>query len=267
LVAPRLSIPLEKVTWQVLVPRGYRVADYTGNVRLAASRDAGDFALPEYRRVVAELRGAETGGAAALLQSAAAFLGHGQVRRAGEALLRATETGNLDAASNEDARVQLRTLRTRQTLAGVNTRRQRLTLERDTQTSEHAEAGHATTANPLLQGKADVDGRDLEPMLAGNSVDENTALRVIAGRIVDQQLSTEPATAAIDVKLPERGRVLTFTRQLQLNGSAPLQLELTLAAEAAPAAWPAALALSTVALLALAIRPLRSIAVTSGGAV
>jgi hypothetical protein len=61
----------------------------------------------------------------------------------------------------------------------------------------------------------------------GNTVEENTALRGIATRLVDQQLATEPAPGAIDVTLPERGRVLTFTRSLQVDGGAPLQLSLT----------------------------------------
>jgi hypothetical protein len=60
----------------------------------------------------------------------------------------------------------------------------------------------------------------------GNTAEENTALRGIATRIVEQQLEAEPAPSAIDVTLPERGRVLTFTRSLQVDGSVPLELSL-----------------------------------------
>jgi hypothetical protein len=51
-------------------------------------------------------------------------------------------------------------------------------------------------------------------------------LRSIANRLVDQQLGAEPAPGAIDVTLPERGRVLTFTRSVQVDGTAPLELRL-----------------------------------------
>jgi len=61
----------------------------------------------------------------------------------------------------------------------------------------------------------------------GNTVEENAALHGIAARLVDQQLAAEPAPGAIDVTLPERGRVVTFTRSLQVNGGAPLELWLS----------------------------------------
>jgi hypothetical protein len=70
------------------------------------------------------------------------------------------------------------------------------------------------------------DPQQVDQLLMGNTVEENTALRGIATRLVDQQLATEPAPGAIDVTLPERGRVLTFTRSLQVDGGAPLQLSL-----------------------------------------
>ena len=62
----------------------------------------------------------------------------------------------------------------------------------------------------------------------GNTAEENTALRGIAARIVDQQLSAEPPPGALDVTLSERGRVFTFTRSLQVDGGAPLELTLAI---------------------------------------
>jgi len=62
--------------------------------------------------------------------------------------------------------------------------------------------------------------------LMGNTAEENSALRGIAGRLVDQQLAAEPAPEALDVTLPERGQVLRFMRSLQVNGDTPLELNL-----------------------------------------
>jgi hypothetical protein len=84
-------------------------------------------------------------------------------------------------------------------------------------------------------------------MLMGNTVEENAALRGIAARIVAQQLDAEPAPGAIDLALPERGRVVTFTRSLQVDGGAPLELQLDLARLDRTSAW-----FSAAALLALA---------------
>src|SRR5690606_38948533 len=84
----------------------------------------------------------------------------------------------------------------------------------------------AVTLNPFLQGRMDYDPRQEDQLLMGNTAEENSALRGIAKRIVDQQLGTEPAPGAIDVTLPEKGRVVTFTRSLQVDGGAPLELRL-----------------------------------------
>lgn len=43
---------------------------------------------------------------------------------------------------------------------------------------------------------------------------------------MEQQLGAEPAPGAIDVTLPERGQIVTFTRSLQVDGGAPLELRL-----------------------------------------
>ena len=82
--------------------------------------------------------------------------------------------------------------------------------------------------NPFMQGKTNFNPQQVDQLLMGNTVEENTALRGIAARIVEQQLAAEPAPSAIDVTLPERGRVVTFTRSLQVDGSAPLDLTLAI---------------------------------------
>src|SRR5581483_5209209 len=84
----------------------------------------------------------------------------------------------------------------------------------------------AANLNPLMQGKLNFDPQQVDQLLMGNSAEENSALRGIATRIVEQQLAAEPAPSALDVTLPERGRVFTFMRSLQVDGSAPLELDL-----------------------------------------
>ena len=229
LVGPRLSVPLENVTWRVIVPPGYEIAGYRGGLQLRTERLAGPFALREYESLVLTKRAADAKLATDFLQTANTLLQQGQQQRASEVLSRATKTNSLDEASNEDARVQLRALRTQQAVVGLNTRRQRLYLDNRADAQRNEQLEQAANLNPLMRGKLDFDPQQVDQLLMGNTAEENTALRGIAGRMVDQQLAAEPAPSAIDVTIPEHGRVITFGRSLQVDGDAPLELRLALA--------------------------------------
>jgi hypothetical protein len=226
LVGPSLSVPLENVTWRVVIPPGYELENYGGDLRLREERSAAAFGLEQYQSLVVSKRSADAQQAVALLQEASSWLQKGEQQKAGEMLSRASNASALDEASNEDARVQLRNLKTQQAVLGLNTRRQRLYLDNRADATRNEQLEQAANLNPFMQGKVNFDPQQVDQLLMGNTVEENTALRGIAMRLVDQQLATEPAPGAIDVTLPERGRVLTFTRSLQVDGGAPLQLSL-----------------------------------------
>jgi hypothetical protein len=82
--------------------------------------------------------------------------------------------------------------------------------------------------NPILQGNYNYDQTQFDQFLLGNSAEENSALKEIAKRIVTQQLAAEPAPAALDLTIPERGKVLTFHRSVQVDNEAPMLLTLDL---------------------------------------
>jgi hypothetical protein len=227
LAGPGLSAPLENVTWRVVVPPGYSVRSQEGGFRLVSERAAGSFGIEQYRSLVVSRRSADNRKAVAMLEEANSLLQSGDQQRAGEMLSRASNAQALDEASNEDARIQLRNLRTQQTVLGLNTRRQRLYLDNRVDAARNEQLEQAASLNPYMQGKVNFDPQQIDQLLMGNTVEENAALRGIAARLVDQQLAAEPAPGAIDVTLPERGRVLTFTRSLQVDGGAPLELRLT----------------------------------------
>jgi hypothetical protein len=227
LVGPGLSVPLENVTWRVVVPPGYTLRHHSGGLRLVDERAAGPFGIEQYRSLVVSRHSAEAQKAVAMLEEANGFLQSGDQQRAGEMLSRASNAQALGEASNEDARVQLRNLRTQQTVLGLNTRRQRLYLDNRVDAARNEQLEQAASLNPYMQGKVNFDPQQIDQLLMGNTVEENSALRAIAARLVDQQLSAAPAPGAMDVTLPERGRVLTFTRSLQVDGGAPLELRLT----------------------------------------
>jgi hypothetical protein len=227
LAGPSLSVPLENVTWRVIVPPGFDLDDYRGGLRMVEEHTARSFELNDYVSLVSSRRSAEANAANASLKMAGTLLAQGEQEKAGETLLRLSNSNVIDAASNEDARVQLRNLRTQQTLLGLNTRRQRLYLDNRGDTARNELLEQAAGLNPLMQGKGNnFNPQQLDQFLAGNSADENTALRGIATRIVDQQLGAEPVPGALDVTMAEHGRAFTFSRALQVDGSAPLELDL-----------------------------------------
>ena len=226
LAGPSLSVPLENVTWRVVIPPGYTLGRYRGDLLLREERAAGMFGIEQYTALVESKRSADAQKAVAMLAQADSFLQSGDQQRAGEMLSRASNA-QLDEASNEDARVQLRNLRTQQTILGLNTRRQRLYLDNRVETARNEQLEQAASLNPFMRGKVNFDPQQVDQLLMGNTVEENAALHGIAARLVDQQLAAEPAPGAIDVTLPERGRVVTFTRSLQVNGGAPLELWLS----------------------------------------
>jgi len=226
LVGPSLSVPLENVTWRVTIPPGYTLKDYQGALRLQDERAAGVFGIEEYESLVVSTRTDNAKRAVALLEEASSWLQKGDQQRAGEVLSRVSNAAALDEASNEDARVQLRNLKTQQTVLGLNTRRQRLYLDNRVEGARNEQLEQAASLNPLMQGKVNFNPQEMDQLLMGNSVEENAALKGIAARLVDQQLAAEPAPGAIDVTLTEHGRVLTFVRSLQVDGSTPLELTL-----------------------------------------
>jgi hypothetical protein len=226
LLGPSLSVPLENVTWRVVLPPGYELDDYSGGLRLREERLGRSFGIEDYESLVSSKRSAETKEARSILQQASSWLEKGGQDKAAAALSRVSNAKALDDASNEDARVQLRSLKTEQAIIGLNTRRQKLYLDNRADTARNEQLEQAANLNPFLQGKDSFKPQQVDQLLMGNTLEENTALRGIAAKIVDQQLGSDRAPGAIDVTLPERGQVLTFTRSVQVDGGAPLELRL-----------------------------------------
>jgi hypothetical protein len=225
--------------------------DYAGGLRLREDRAAGSFGLDQYLSSVSSWHSVEAQRASALFKEASALAQRGEQQRASEALSRAAKNNALDQASNEDARVQLKELKTQQAVLGLTTRRQRMYLDNRGDGPRNEQLEQAVTLNPFLQGKVNFNAEQVGQSLMGNSVEENTALRGIANRIVEQQLAAEPAPSAIDVTLPERGRVLTFTRSLQVDGNAPLRLTLEISQLYRTSAWKMAAIMAALAVSAL----------------
>ena len=242
---PMLDVPLENLGWRVILPEGWRLADHHGDFDL--QKKAAGMAFQDYSSFVSSKRAAGKQEAVALLDQANAWMVAGEQDKAGQALSKAARNGLLDEASNEDARVQLRNLKTQQATLALNTRRQRMYLDnRADVATGNAQLEQAAQENPLLQGHLNFDPQQFDRLLEGNSVDENAAMKAIANRIVSQQLAADPAPAALDVTLAERGTVLDFKRSVQVDGGKPMLLELEIEPEF-PKGWVFGVILSLLA--------------------
>ncbi len=241
LEGPVLDVPLENLTWRVLLPAGWKLAAHDGDFDLRRQQSLATFGLDDYRTFVQSKRQDDARSAVLLLDQASAWLEAGDQERAGLALGNAVNNGLLDEASGEDARVQLRAMKTQQAVLGLNTRRQKLVLDNRSAAPQSAnpQLDRAARVNPVLRGSYNFDPKQFDRFLEGNTADENAALKEIASRIVSQQLAAEPAPAALDVTLPERGTVLHFARSVQVDGARPMSLDLRLRRETPPFAWAA----------------------------
>jgi len=240
LEGPVLDVPMENLTWRVLMPEGWKLAGHGGDFDLKKQSRLGSFRLEDYQSFVRGKRASDTKNAVALLDQANAWLEAGDQEKAGQALGNAVRNGQLDAASGEDARVQLRQLKTQQAVLGLNTRRQKLVIDNQIampQQADNPQLSHAAEVNPVLRGSYNYDPKQFDRFFEGNTADENTTLKEIANRIVTQQLAAEPAPATLDVTLPERGTVLSFTRSVQVDGQRPMAIELKLKRTHANFAW------------------------------
>ena len=236
LEGPTLDVPLENLSWHLILPEGWRLRDHSGDFDL--QREVSGAVAEDYASFVSRKRAAGKQDAVALLDQANVWLRSGEQEKAGQAFGKAIRNGFLDQASNEDARVQLHKLKTQQATLALNTRRQRLYLDNRSEVVRgNAQLEKAADQNPLLQGEMNFDPRQFDRLLEGNTADENTAMKAIADRIVNQQLAADPAPSALDVTLEKRGTILEFKRSVQIDGNKPMHLKLDLA-PAQGGGWP-----------------------------
>jgi hypothetical protein len=230
LVSPQLNVPMENIQWNVIAPSGFHLIDNEGNLELVGQAARATYDRKSYLSNVQGKRQDQAQQASKLLEQANQLLQTGEQSKAQWAFNNVANRYALDAASNEDARVQLENLQTQQAILGLNTRRQRLFLDNnrggDTM-ADNEQLRQAASINPILQQEQlNYRPQEMSQLLAGNSKADNANLQQIAGRLVQHQRTTEPAPQAIIISLPEEGNIYSFRRSVQVAESAPLELQL-----------------------------------------
>lgn len=232
LQGPALDVPIEDVEWDLVLPDGHRLVRYEGGLILREKVWGGGpvFNLDSYLGTVSAKKQSQSAQGTRDLEEGNRALAEGNSEKARSFFNQAAANGALDASSNEDARVQLRNLQTQQAVVGLNTMRQRLLLDNagsgGATTNEQVE--RAARENPLLQGRNDFDPRQFQQLLEGNTYEETSTLSRLAERIVSQQAAATPTLRSLDIALPEQGVRHTFTRGVQVDGSQPLVLRISM---------------------------------------
>ncbi|MCG8652455.1 MAG: hypothetical protein MI861_21620 [Pirellulales bacterium] len=257
LSSPELNVPLENIEWNVIAPKGFELTDSDGNLELVRLTSQQNYDRASYLSKISGSRQVQAQQAAQLLEQANQLLQAGEQTKARWALNSVANQYALDAASNEDARVQLKNLQTQQAIVGLNTRRQRLYLDNDrsdSATLDNEQLRQAAAANPILQqDQLNFRPQQLSQLLRGNTSEDNAVLQQIARRLVQHQRTTEPAPQAILISLPEEGAIYTFSRSVQVAENDPLELELRFDRQLRLQLWQMILVFALLAALAVSL--------------
>ncbi|MGB0326969.1 MAG: hypothetical protein ACPGJR_05465 [Akkermansiaceae bacterium] len=233
LEAFKIGEPLENVSWQVTLPKGYEMAGSSGDFDFVKEEELKEIARDEYR-AMAQRRKAEQDDIATMrLNNASGLLKAGDNINGNIALEQVFNQGNLDKASNEDVRVQMERVSKRNAVIALNTRRQRLYNDNSGAALEvvQGQAEQIQTAmksNPVFNGQLNVGRDDYSNIISGNDAEVNRMLDTIAGKWVRNQRITQPTGKMIDPVVPPQGTSLTFARLIQVDGGDSLKLQLEL---------------------------------------
>ncbi len=251
-------------------PKGFKLTDSDGNLKRAGYTVQEQYDRDSYPSKISGKRQVQAQHAAELLEQANQLLQAGEQTKARWALNRVANQYPLDAASNEDARVQLENLQTQQAVVGLNTRRQRLYLDNntsDTTVVANEQFRRAAEDNPVLQqDQLNFRPQQLNQLLQGNTTQDNAVLHRIAGRLVQHQRTTDPAPQAIIISLSEEGTVYSFGRSVQVAENAPLELSLDFGLHFRLQLWQILVVAALLCLFAtmLAIAMTKRVAVETG---
>jgi len=206
LEGPQFDLPLQDVSWTLCLDPKWRVEEWEGNMELVERRGARGFFedLQSYLESERFRRKKQAEEAQRLLSFGNTLLQKGQTQQAAQAFKGAYALSQHDMAFNEDARVQLRNLKTQQAIAGLQLQR-----------------GYA---QPVQAGQAAAPAPPQQRVQA--PAQEDAALARLAERIVEQQESAMAQPSVLRVNFPEEGRRLRFARSLLVDRWAALRVEI-----------------------------------------
>jgi hypothetical protein len=246
LEAPEFDLPLENITWRVHLSEKWKVTKSSGSLQLQQEEIVGEGTAIDsqvYLQTEAAAHREKTKEAEQMLAMGNSLLEKGNPQQARRAFESAYGLSQGDDAFNEDARVQLNNLKLQQALVGLNVR----------QSGVAGEGGTALAAKLRdLRGRKDLNytQQDAKTIIDANTSEENATLMRLAERLIQQQDAAVSSPAAIRANIPEQGRVLTFTRAVEVQENVPLNVGLV-ASVARVAPWNTRLLILAVTMVIL----------------
>ena len=241
---PKLDLPLERISWQLFLSDKWRLTDWKGSLQLQNEQQipvpiAVD--LNTYIRNETNLQNEKTKEAEQMLALANGLLQQGDPQQARRAFNAAYGLSQHNEAFNEDARVQLHNLKMQQALVGLNVRQAKVA----------GESAQNVAPRAIREGRSLAYSQAEAKQLLDNNTAEDTAWQThLAEKLIQQQDAAIANPASIRASIPEQGRVLTFTRPLQVDAWADLRLEIVAKAARSTLARFRLLALLPVLLVA-----------------
>ncbi|MDR2862997.1 MAG: hypothetical protein LBV54_03860 [Puniceicoccales bacterium] len=242
LEGPRFDVPLQNIVWRVQLPDGRILAKHQSDLRLASQSDASDSGhnlknANDYIATNNQMLSRKYRQAEHLIALGNKLKGSDQVQAA-QALSQAQNLSSGNAALNEDARVQLNTLRQSQIEVGMNRWRQNFANNAGNFSVSTNDVPNAPPAFPAQTNggeqsvnSANVNFTQEEVLLqrSQNTAEENEVTRKMAERFLTQQTTAAGALDSIRTLIPAQSRTLRFERTLQVGTGSDLSLNLTLA--------------------------------------
>jgi hypothetical protein len=223
---PKFDLPLENIAWHVHLPPTWRLKDWDTALQLRDENGTFVPMLLDLEAYVVEQsteQAARTQEAESQLEIGNRFLVEGQQDRARLAFKNAYTLSQHDSAFNEDARVQLQKLKMQQAVVGLNFRRH---VNRAQNEAEPV-AQQAAALQILSGGKsARYTQQQVREALGENKDDENALLMKLAENLVEQQEAAQALPETIRAAVPRQGMLYTFTRSLQVEKWADLNIDL-----------------------------------------
>lgn len=219
-VGPRFDLPLKNIQWRLYLPESFNYDDFKG--ALAPQEGTYErptvysYSLGRYEQSVSESSLIRNRKAMEFQKSAQQMAQEGKQYGARELLEQARTFSLSDSALNEDISVDLGNLLRQQAKVGLVGSRDRLRRQTPGASSQPAVAG-GELGDQFNQQQAE----QVESSL-GQADSEN--LDLISRRMIEVQEAAAGSRVQLLIELPERGKMIEFTRPLLVEPDSPMEV-------------------------------------------
>ena len=219
---PKFDLPLENVTWDLYLPESWQLKKWEGSLNHVSTKRNHQVKqnLSSYVEVSKNALAEKKQKAQSFFQKGNEWLSKGNQKKARDAFSNAYSLSQYDMAFNEDARVQLNSLKTQQAVIGLINRRNMMQKEEGVQQQSNV----AVESDEILN----FTQTEAREFLQQYSAEDNEALSKLANRLVEQQNAAYSNPVAIQVTPPVKGHVVSFASPLIVNKWADMGVSLSL---------------------------------------